>query len=185
MNFRILRLGDCITLCIDHRGKTPKKLGGEWSDSGYRALSAKNIKTGQLVQTDSIRRVDQDLYRRWMTDEVCRGDILVTSEAPFGQIFFWDSDEKIVLSQRLFGLRADSDICNPKYLFYWMCTQSFQGSMRARATGTTVIGLRQPALLSCEVTLPDIATQRRIASVLDAIDKKIDLNRRANDYLAV
>lgn len=30
---------------IDYRGKTPKKLGSDWTVSGYRALSALNVKT--------------------------------------------------------------------------------------------------------------------------------------------
>lgn len=184
MGFRRLPLGECIDFCIDHRGKTPKKLGGDWSMSGYRAFSAKNIKTGAIVQPDTIRYVDERMYRKWMPKEIERGDILVTSEAPFGQIFIWSSDEKIVLSQRLFGIRPNKEICCPHYLYYWMCSQQFQGDMRGRATGTTVIGLRQPALLSCEVALPDLDTQQRIAALLQCLDARINLNQRANDYLA-
>lgn len=74
MGFKDATLGDCISLCIDHRGKTPKKLGSDWSGSGYRALSAKNVKTGTIVQTDSIRFVDEELYKKWMPIEVERGD---------------------------------------------------------------------------------------------------------------
>lgn len=184
MSFKRLSLGECITLCIDHRGKTPKKLGGDWSESGYRAFSAKNIKTGAIVQLDAIRYVDERMYEKWMTDEIERGDILVTSEAPFGQVYIWDSDEKIVLSQRLFGVRPNRDICDPHYLYYWMCGQQFQGDMRGRATGTTVIGLRQPALLSCEVLLPDLDIQKKIASLLRCVDLKIITNKQANDCLA-
>ena len=88
-------VADVISKVIDYRGKTPKKLGGDWSDSGYRALSAKNIKTGKIVQVDSIRYVSEDMYKAWMKEEIQREDILITSEAPFGQIFFWNSDEKI------------------------------------------------------------------------------------------
>lgn len=54
-------VADVISTVIDYRGKTPKKLGGDWSDSGYRALSAKNIKTGKIVQPDSIRYVSEDI----------------------------------------------------------------------------------------------------------------------------
>ena len=42
-------LQEFISLIIDYRGKTPLKLGLKWSNSGYRALSAKNIKTGRIV----------------------------------------------------------------------------------------------------------------------------------------
>ena len=63
-------VADVISTVIDYRGKTPKKLGGDWSDSGYRALSAKNIKTGKIVQSESIRYVSEDMYRCWMKEEV-------------------------------------------------------------------------------------------------------------------
>ena len=184
MGSKVLRLADCISLCLDHRGKTPKKLGGDWSDSGYRALSARNIKTGAIVQSDSIRFVDKELYKKWMPEEIQRNDILITSEAPFGQVYLWDSDEKIVLSQRLFGVRANPDVCNPVYLYYWMMSQHFQKEMQSRATGTTVIGLRQPALLACCVRVSDLKTQRAIAHILRLFDSKIKLNQRTNDYLA-
>ena len=58
-----LALRDITKLVIDYRGKTPKKLGGDWSKNGYRALSAKNIKTGRIVQAEAIRYVDENLYR--------------------------------------------------------------------------------------------------------------------------
>lgn len=80
-------LSDITDVVIDYRGKTPKKLGGEWIEKGYKALSAKNIKTGKIVQIDTIRFVDEDLYRKWMKEEVKKGDILITSEAPLEKFF--------------------------------------------------------------------------------------------------
>ena len=53
MNFKELNLNDVIKEIIDYRGKTPKKLGGKWSENGIRALSAKNIKTGKVVQEET------------------------------------------------------------------------------------------------------------------------------------
>lgn len=175
-------LGEVVDLVIDYRGKTPLKLGGNWSATGYRALSAKNIKTGQIVNEDSIRYVDEDLYRKWMKDEVQRGDILITSEAPFGQILFWDSEEKIVLSQRLFCLRLSSKVC-PRFVYYYMTTHTFQHELDGRATGTTVIGLRQPELLKCRINLPTYKEQVHIANVLKSLDDKIECNRKINDNL--
>lgn len=172
-----VKLGDVVSLVIDHRGKTPTKLGGDWSDQGYRALSAKSVKTRQLVNLDAIRYVGEDLYRRWMKEEIQRGDILVTSEAPYGEVFYWNSDEKIVLSQRLFGLRVKTGV-DSAYVAQYMTTSSFRKEMDARATGTTVFGLRQPELLDCAIELPPLSTQRKIAAVLGALDDKIENNRK-------
>lgn len=175
-------LGDITESVIDYRGKTPKKLGGDWSDTGYRALSAKNIKTGHIVQLDTIRYVDEEMYKKWMKDEIQRGDIIITSEAPFGQIYFWDSDEKIVLSQRLFCVRIKKEYY-PQFVYYYMTTDAFQGEMDGRATGTTVVGLRQPELMKCELYCPDYGTQKQIASILSSIDGKININNKINDNL--
>lgn len=175
-------LGEITSLVIDYRGKTPLKLGGNWSPTGYRALSAKNIKTGEIVNEESIRFVNEELYRKWMKDEVQRGDIFITSEAPFGQIYYWDSDEKIVLSQRLFCLRI-KELVHSKYVYYYMTTDRFQHELDGRATGTTVVGLRQPELLKCRIQMPSLAEQRRIASILSSLDDKIELNRKINANL--
>ena len=176
-------LGECVERIIDHRGLTPKKLGGSWSESGYRALSAKNIKDGLLVQEDAMNLVSEEMYRQWMPEEVKRGDVFITSEAPFGEVLYWDSDEKLVLSQRVFGLTAKTGVCNSRYLYYWMRSPQFQGELRGRATGTTVIGLRQPELLKCQVNLLPLEQQTAIACLLGAIDGKIALNNQINGYL--
>ena len=179
MDWKEVTLGEITNLVIDYRGKTPLKLGSSWSDSGYRALSAKNIKTGQIVAEDSIRFVDEELYRKWMKDEVNRGDILITSEAPFGQIYYWDSDEKIVLSQRLFDVRLNDEVCH-KYVYYFMTSHRYQKDLEGRATGTTVTGLRQPELLKSTILLPPLSAQRSIASILSSLDRKIELNNKIN-----
>ena len=179
-----LSLGEITELVIDYRGKTPKKLGGDWSESGYRALSAKNIKTGHIVQPDTIRFVSEEMYHKWMKDEIQQGDIIITSEAPFGQILYWDSEEKIVLSQRLFGVRVKNEY-DSRFVYYYMTTPDFQGEMDGRATGTTVVGLRQPELMKCVVHCPALETQKKIATILSSIDEKISMNERINENLAV
>ena len=181
-NWRAYPLGEITELVIDYRGKTPKKLGGDWSESGYRALSAKNIKTGHIVQPDTIRFVSEEMYHKWMKDEIQRGDIIITSEAPFGQILYWDSEEKIVLSQRLFGVRVKEEH-DSKFVYYYMTTSDFQGEMDGRATGTTVVGLHQPELMKCVVRCPDLDTQKKIASILSSIDEKILINDKINENL--
>lgn len=175
-------VADVISTVIDYRGKTPKKLGGDWSNSGYRALSAKNIKTGKIVQSDSIRYVSEDMYRCWMKEEVQKEDILITSEAPYGQIYYWNSDEKIVLSQRLYAVRINQQFY-PKYVYFYMISSFFQAELDGRATGTTVVGLRQPELLKCKIFAPGFQEQKRIADTLWCLEQKINNNEAINNNL--
>ena len=135
-----------------------------------------------MFQPDSIRCVSEDMYKAWMKEEIQREDILITSEAPFGQIYFWNSDEKIVLSQRLFAIRVNGQFY-PKYIYFYMTSSFFQVELDGRATGTTVVGLRQPELLKCKVLAPSYEEQRVIAETLWCLEQKINHNEEINNNL--
>lgn len=173
-----VKLGEAISAIGDHRGRTPPKL----TIGKYRVLSAKNIKTGKIVAEDSIGYFDDELYAKYVRMEIERGDIIITSEAPFGQVYYWNSDEKVALSQRLFSIRMN-DGFEPRFVYYYLTTDRFQAELASRASGTTVMGLRQPELLKCEIICPPLPVQRRVAAVLGALDDKIELNRKMNANL--
>ncbi|MBT3825099.1 MAG: restriction endonuclease subunit S [Candidatus Marinimicrobia bacterium] len=175
-------LSNCLKKIIDYRGKTPKKLGGDWSNSGYRAISANNVKFEGLAKLVDIRYLDEALYLKWMKDEIHRGDILLTSEAPAGQAMVWDSDEKIVLSQRLYGLRVKDHI-NNRYLKYYLQSQTGQSEIFKNNSGSTVFGISAITFDNITIRYPDIIAQEKISSALHALDAKIEHNNRANTEL--
>ena len=170
---------------IDYRGRTPKKLGLSWSinKKGYRALSANNVKTSGLEKTENINYGSQELYDIWMKDEIKRGDILLTSEAPAGEVMVWDSDEKIILSQRLYALRVDKSKVSNFFLKYYLQSGFGQKEITKNNSGSTVLGISAKTFSNIRVILPDLETQTKIASVLSALDDKIELNNRINAQL--
>jgi type I restriction enzyme, S subunit len=177
-------LGECLELVIDHRGKTPKKLGADWIDSGVPTISAKNVNGGRLVATDDIRHVSHDVYKRWMKEDVKRGDCFLVSEgATLGECMLWDYDYPVVLGQRIFCLRANPSVLYPRYLYAYMTSASFQSEIIGRATGTSVDGLRQTEVLKLKLRLPPLSQQKHIGDTLYNLDKKIELNRRMNATL--
>ena len=171
-------LSGALDLLIDHRGKTPRKLRGDWASTGVRVISAINIKEGR-VDNENLRFVDRGLYGRWMPVALRHGDVLLTSEAPLGEVAFWASDGEAALGQRLFALRANEQILHGRYLYYWLTSAGAQSQLHGRATGTTVGGIRQSELVKVQVPLPPLAEQRSMAETLGAIDDKIDSNSRA------
>lgn len=181
-SLRKVSLKDCLSEIIDHRGKTPKKLDADWSESGYRAISANNVKFSGLVKIDTIKYADDALYKKWMKSEVERGDLLLTSEAPAGQIMLWDSDEKIVLSQRLFALRTNKSV-NNKYLKYYLQSEIGQKEIIRNNSGSTVFGISAKTFSNINVYLPDYKNQKLIGNLLYKLDKKIELNNQINAEL--
>jgi type I restriction enzyme S subunit len=175
-------LSDCLDTIIDYRGKTPKKLGLEWSDSGFRAISANNVKFDGLTKIDSINCLNYEGYKKWMKEEVKKGDLLLTSEAPAGQVMLWMSEEKIVLSQRLFALRTKPNIYN-KYLKYYLQSNVGQFEINKNTSGSTVFGISAKMFDFIKVNLPDFDSQVLVGDLLFLIDSKIELNNRINNEL--
>ena len=182
-DWEVKTLEESVEKIIDHRGLTPLKLGGRWSKAGVRAISARNVKDGRLIAEGSINYVDEKLYRKWMPDEVKVNDILLTSEGPLGECLIWKSPEKIVLSQRIFGVRANSGTLNPEFLFWFMKSRAFQNELSYRETGTTVQGIRQSELRRTKIVVPPLSEQKTIARILSDLDSKIELNQLMNKTL--
>lgn len=169
------RLGDALEQLIDHRGRTPKKLRAEFTDQGVPVLSAIAVKNG-TIDTSRSRFVSETTFRRWMTVQMHRGDVILTSEAPLGRVARITSDEPVVLGQRLFGLRGKSGLLDNGYLYFLLQTSQIQADLVGRSTGTTVTGIRQSALRDIMLRLPGIQEQMAVAGVLGALDDKIATN---------
>jgi type I restriction enzyme S subunit len=180
-----VELNDVIDKIIDHRGKTPKKLGSDWLASGIPAISAKNVRGGKLVATDAIRYVDELTYTRWMNgQDVLPGDCLLVSEgATLGESMYWSQNSPVVLSQRLFAIRPNPNRLDPKFLAVYMRGEAFQKEIDGRSTGSSVPGIRQSELRKVRLKLPDIGVQRDIGVLFHALETKISLNHELNKTL--
>lgn len=175
---REMPLGDLLELVIDHRGKTPKKLGGDFVESGIPVVSAIHIKNGVIQWSERERFVSHEMYERWMPVRLRKGDVLLTSEAPLGETALVPSNDDLVLSQRLFALRGKRGVLDSQYLRYFLASRVGQDRLNERATGTTVVGIRQAELMKILIPVPSIDDQRRIACVLGALDDLIEVDRR-------
>ena len=176
---RELPLGDLLEVVIDHRGKTPKKMGGtDFTAVGVPVVSAIHVKDGRVEWGQRERYVPYEMYERWMPERLRKGDVLLTSEAPLGEVAQVPSDDDLVLSQRLFALRGREGVLDSSYLRYFLETPEGRNRIQARASGTTVIGIRQAELVKILIPVPSIDEQHRIAGVLGAIDDLIETNRQ-------
>lgn len=171
-----LTLEAAVELFIDHRGKTPKKLGGDFTSTGVPVASALLVDGGQL-DLKGCRFVSKAMAERWMPEPTRKYDVLLTSEAPLGRAALVPTDEPLVLGQRLFGLRGRSGVMESRFLYYALTTSRVQRDLEGRATGTTVFGIRQSALRRVRVPAPPLPEQQAIAEVLGALDDKIAANR--------
>ena len=178
--WEVYKLGNITTEIIDYRGKTPKKLGSDWSDSGVMAISAKNIKQGRLVSLEKSKFVDEQLYKKWMKSELQQGDILMTSEAPLGELYYLVEYKKFCLSQRVYGIRANPEVIKPDILYCSLSSNVIQEQIYARRSGTTVLGIRQTELRKVPVIVPPMNIQISASRILNDLFSSVENLQQKN-----
>ncbi len=130
-----------------------------------------------------LEYIPPELYDEWMRRGIPQpGDIVMTTEAPLGEIAQLD-DRKVALAQRLITLRGKPGLLDNTFLKFAMQSRLVQDQLRSRATGTTVLGIRQSELRKVLLPLPPLHEQHAIAHILGTLDNKIELNRRMNETL--
>jgi len=169
-------LEDCMAAIIDYRGKTPQK-----TSSGIPLITAKVVKAGRIEPPDEFIAADE--YELWMRRGIPEaGDVLITTEAPLGEVAQLGA-ERVALAQRLIALRGKQGVLDNAFLKFLLQSAPVQDQLRARASGTTVLGIKQSELRKVLLALPSVGEQRAIAHILGTLDDKIELNRRMNDTL--
>ena len=176
---------DNIEKVIDFRGRTPKKLGMEWSAEGYTALSALNVKDGYIDFTADVHYANQDLYDKWMAgNELYKGQVLFTTEAPMGNVAQVPDNRKYVLSQRTIAFNVDKTKVTNDFLAVLLRSQNVQHTLKSLASGGTAQGVSQKSLSQLKVILPiNPKEQQEIGNFFNHFDSLITLHQRKLDHL--
>ncbi|PSB36548.1 restriction endonuclease subunit S [Aphanothece cf. minutissima CCALA 015] len=161
---------------IDYRGRTPEK-----TTAGIPLITAKVIKGGRIETPSEF--IAADAYDEWMRRGIPEaGDVVITTEAPLGEVAQLPKG-KVALAQRVITLRGKKGLVDNTFLKYLLLSRPFQGDLVARATGTTVVGIKQSVLRKIDLAFPPFQDQRVIAHTLGTLDDKIELNCKTNETL--
>lgn len=176
ISWQQIPLEDALDALIDYRGKTPKKVG-----NGIPLITAKVVKSGRILPMDEFI-ADED-YESWMVRGIPQvGDIVVTTEAPLGEVA-QIKDANVALAQRIVTLRGKVDFLENNFLLFLMQSNFVQNQLEARATGSTVKGIKQSELRKVILPIPPINEQKSIGKILSDLDDKIHLNNQINKTL--
>ena len=167
----------CIDI-IDCPHSTPK-----WLNEGIPVIRNYNISGGQL-DLSKLSYVDEETYKsRIKRAKPIEDDIIISREAPMGEVCLVPPDFKCCLGQRLVLLKVDKEKCNPHYLLYALLSPYVQAQIRRiDQTGSIVSNLNIPDLK--KLVIPYIKeNQNNIARCLEVINKKIFNNNKINEEL--
>ena len=164
---------------VDYRGKTPEKV-----DSGIFLITAKNIKDGYIDYDASQEFVrEEDYFEIMQRGLPCIGDILMTTEAPLGNIAQVDNTN-VALAQRIIKFSARKDSFQNHFLYYQLRSSFFKSQLEKFATGSTALGIKAERFCYLKLLYPPLLEQQKIADFLDRETAKIDsLIQKRNDLI--
>ena len=170
---------------IDFRGRTPKKLGLDWSDSGYLALSALNVKDGYIDKNIEAHYGNKELYDKWMNgNELHKGQVLFTTEAPMGNVAQIPDNKKYILSQRTIAFEVKTEVITENFLAILLKSDNVTTNLTAISSGGTAKGVSQRTLSSINLSIcNDLEEQSYIGKYFKAIDKLLTLHQRQVEKL--
>lgn len=170
---------------VDYRGRTPKKLGLDWSLNGHLALSALNVKMGYVDKTVDAHYGDDHLYSVWMKDnDLYEGQVLFTTEAPMGNVAQVPDNNKYILSQRTIAFVPDRSVISDNFLAVVLSASKCQKSLINRASGGTAKGVSQKTLSEIFLDIPQsLSEQDKVSELIKKLSKIITLHQRKLEHL--
>lgn len=160
---------------IDYRGKTPTK-----TQQGIPLITAKNVRQG-ILNKDPQEFINPSDYEKWMTRGLPKpGDVLITTEAPLGNVTLIDWDYKFALAQRLICLHFSKEILG-KFAAFQLQSPDFQRALNTNATGSTVTGIQAARLKELEIIVPSLEEQ---CEIVRRVEKLFALADRLEERLS-
>lgn len=171
-------LMQCALIVVDCHNKT-----APYSSSGIVLLRTSNIRNGQIILHD-VKYVSEEIFNRWAARaEPQPGDILITREAPMGEVCIIPKEPKVCMGQRMMLVRLVSEKISPQFLLYSLRDPNLMERVQDKPVGMTVQHLRVGGVETLLIPLPPLSEQNRIVGKIDelmalceSLEQQIDAN---------
>ena len=158
---------------------TPTRL-----DAGPVFLGISSLNKGRidLASSDHVSEEDFTKWTRRVTPKP--GDVVFSYETKLGEAAIIPEGLRCCLGRRMGLMRPDPRKLDSHFLLFYYLGPEFQEVIRERTIyGSTVERLALIEFPQFPLRIPPLAEQKAIASILGALDDKIELNRRMNATL--
>ena len=181
MEWKEVRLGDVCEIYgrIGFRGYTTNDLV-DTPKEGAISLSPKNIINGEL-NLEQCTYIKWDKYYESPEIMINPNEIIITKTgSSVGRTTFVRRVvHPMTLNPQLVVLKNISE--NAEFLSYYIKSAFFQSVLKSIVVGSAIPTLSQKNLANLIINVPkEVDDQRRIASILSSLDRKIELNNKIN-----
>jgi type I restriction enzyme S subunit len=166
------------------KGTTPTTLGGRFTDKGISFVKVESISEDGRLLPDKLAFIDEATNALLPRSKLEEDDILFTIAGTIGRatrVPRWLLPANT--NQAVAIVRPKRAVIDPRFLFYVLTDERRVKHAKTRVVQSVQANFSLAELSSLGFGLPPLAEQKRIASILGALDDKIELNRRMNAKL--
>lgn len=161
-------------------GATPSTSVEEFYDGDVVWFTPKDLSDqGTKYIRKGERNLTEDGFRNCSARMIPPYNLLMSSRAPIGLLSI--NEVECCTNQGFKSMIIDKSKANVDYLYYYI--KHHLQEVEALGSGTTFKEVSRASLEKWEIDIPDLSVQEAIASVLSSLDRKISLNRKANEVL--
>ena len=160
-------------------GGTPKTSNPNYWNGDIPWLSVKDFGNGYKYVYKTEKNITELGLANSSTKLLQRGDIIISARGTVGEIAM--IPYSMAFNQSCYGLRARKQIVEDNFLYYLIknCVRIFKKNTHGSVFDT----ITKDTFESIQVDIPILEVQEKIASLLSALDNKIELNIKINNNL--
>mgnify|MGYP004604291423 FL=1 len=174
MEWKEVTLGEVSSKIGDGLHGTPK-----YDDEGsYYFINGNNLNCGKIIIKDDTKRVGIDEFVK-NQKELNEQTILVSINGTIGNVAKYNN-EPCILGKSACYINVIKKV-DKEFIYYVLTSANFKRNITNEATGTTIKNVSLKQMREYKFNIPcNLADQRRIASILSSLDRKIELNNKIN-----
>jgi len=148
-------------------------------NGGYPFVNGNNLKSGAIEISKDTKRVSQEEYEKYFI-QFDEKTLFLSINGTLGNLAKYQGEEMVLGKSAAYIKCTDINI---DFLYYYFQLKEVKSLMWNVATGSTIKNLSLASIRNMEIPTPPKDVAKKIADVLSAIDKKIELNNRINAEL--
>ena len=175
-NWKKLKIEYCAEVI---GGGTPSTKKKEYWDGDISWITPKDLSNyNNRYISKGSRNISEKGLKYSSARLLPKNSVLLTTRAPIGYLAI--SKKELATNQGFKSLIMKNG--NVPEFFYYLLKNNINKLLQY-ASGTTFMELNATNLKSIEFYIPEVKEQKRIASILSALDDKIELNNKTNKIL--
>ena len=178
MEWKEVRLGDIADVQTGPFGSQLHK--SDYIAEGIPCIMPTNIGSHLNFIVDGIAHVSEVDANRLSRHLTKFGDIIYARRGDIEKCaYVTTNEEKWLCGTGCLKIRCNNGV-NSRFIAYQLSTAECKKWITGNAVGTTMLNLSKGILSKLPLLVPSHEDQRRIASILSSLDRKIELNNKIN-----